>query len=101
MGWDILMPQGNEAELVRRAQGGDKRAIAALVLEHQRFVYNLALRSLGDAHEAEDVAQEAFVRAWQALPRFRGESLFRSWLYRIVVNLCFNHLPRLRRELED
>jgi RNA polymerase sigma-70 factor (ECF subfamily) len=93
------MPQGNEAELVRRAQKGDKHAFAALVREHQRFVYNLALRSLGDAHEAEDVAQEAFVRAWQALPKFRGDARFQTWLYRIVINLCFNRMPRLRREL--
>jgi RNA polymerase sigma-70 factor (ECF subfamily) len=89
----------NEAELVRRAQRGETEAFAKLVTEHQRFVYNLALRSLGDAHEAEDVAQEAFVRAWQALSGFRGESRFQTWLYRIVVNLCFTRLPRLRREL--
>lgn len=93
------MAQIHEAELVRRAQQGDTQAFAALLTEHQRFVYNLALRSLGDAHEAEDVAQEAFVRAWQALPRFRGQSRFQTWLYRIVVNLCFTRMPRLRRDL--
>jgi RNA polymerase sigma-70 factor (ECF subfamily) len=89
----------NEAELVRRAQRGETRAFSTLVTEHQQFVYNLALRSLGDAREAEDVAQEAFVRAWQALPQFRGQARFQTWLYRIVVNLCFTRLPRLRREL--
>jgi RNA polymerase sigma-70 factor (ECF subfamily) len=94
------LAQANEAELVRRAQAGDTQAFAALVTAHQRFVYNLALRSLSDAHEAEDVAQEAFVRAWQALPQFRGQSQFQTWLYRIVVNLCFTRLPRLKRELE-
>ena len=89
----------NEGELVRRAQEGDADAFAALVTEHQRFVYNLALRALGDAHEAEEVAQDAFVRAWLALPRFRRQAPFRTWLYRIVTNLCYNRLPRLRREL--
>ncbi len=93
------MSQTNEAELVRRAQAGETQAFAELVMEHQGFVYNLALRSLGDAQEAEDVAQEAFVRAWQALSHFRGQSRFQTWLYRIVVNLCFTRLPRLRREL--
>ncbi len=88
-----------EGELVRRAQAGDTNAFAALVNQHQRFVYNLALRSLGDAREAEDVAQEAFVRAWQALPNFRQHAQFRTWLYRIVFNLCCTHLPRLRRDL--
>ena len=84
---------------MRRAQRGDTEAFAALVAEHERFVYNLALRALGDQAEAEDVSQEAFVRAWQALPNFRGQAQFRTWLYRIVTNLCYNRLPRLRRDL--
>ena len=88
-----------EGELVRRAQTGDADAFAELVAEHQQFVYNLALRTVGDTHEAEDLAQEAFVRAWLALPNFRGQSQFRTWLYRIVTNLCYNRLPGLRREL--
>ena len=88
-----------EWKLVQRAQAGDQEAFAALVTAHQQFAYNLALRTLGDEHEAEDIAQEAFVRAWLALPNFRGQSQFRTWLYRIVTNLCCNRLPRLRREL--
>jgi RNA polymerase sigma-70 factor (ECF subfamily) len=88
-----------EAEMVRRARAGDTEAFGALVLAHQTFVYNLALRALGDEREAEDTAQEAFVRAWQALPNFRGQAQFRTWLYRIATNLCYNRLPRLRREL--
>lgn len=89
----------HEAELVRRAQAGEADAFGALVLAHQQFVYNLAWRALGDEREAEDAAQEAFVRAWLSLPNFRGQARFRTWLYRIVTNLCCNRLPRLRREL--
>ncbi len=89
----------DEAGLVRRAQAGEAEAFGALVLAHQQFVYNLAWRAVGNEQEAEDLAQEAFVRAWQALPNFRGQSQFRTWLYRIVTNLCYNRLPRLRRDL--
>ncbi len=88
-----------EAELIRQAQHGDSEAFAALVSLHERFVYNLALRSLGNPEDAADAAQDAFVRAWMGLPEFRGVSRFRTWLYRIVVNLCINRSPRLRREL--
>jgi RNA polymerase sigma-70 factor, ECF subfamily len=89
----------DDRELVRRAQGGDAEAFAGLVSQHQQFVYNLTLRALGDPHEAEDAAQDAFVRAWMALPNFRGQSQFRTWLYRIATNVCYNRMPRLRREM--
>jgi RNA polymerase sigma-70 factor (ECF subfamily) len=88
----------NEAELVRRAQKGDDAAFEMLVSEYQSFAFNLALRVLGNEQEAEDMAQEAFVRAWLALPAFRGQAKFGTWLYRIVTNLCYNRLPGLRRE---
>lgn len=88
-----------EAEWIRRAQHGDQQAFEHLVVAHQRYAYNLALRGVGDPQEAEDLAQEAFLRAWQGLPRFRGGSRFGTWLYRIVINLCYNRLPALHREL--
>lgn len=91
--------KNEEERWVRRAQSGDQAAFTKLVYQHQRFVYNLALRGVSDPHEAEDIVQEAFLRAWQALPRFQQKAKFRTWLYRIVVNLCYNRLPRLKEEL--
>ena len=90
-----------EQSLIQRSQKGDPEAFAALVDEHQRFVYNLALRVVRDENEALDLTQETFVRAWTALPNFRGQSQFRTWLYRITTNLCYNRLPSLRRSLND
>jgi RNA polymerase sigma-70 factor (ECF subfamily) len=95
------MPDSPEQSLIQRAQKGDQAAFAALVSEHQHYVYNLALRVLKNEEEALDLAQETFVRAWTALPNFRGQSQFRTWLYRIVTNLCYNRLPGLRRSLND
>ena len=91
----------NDAErvLIRQAQQGDTAAFEALVNQHAQLVYNLALRTVSNAQEAEDIAQEAFVRAWQALPNFRAKSKFSTWLYRIVTNLCYNRLPRIKQEL--
>ncbi len=91
----------DEQALIRKAQKGDTDAFADLLALHEHFVYNLALRTIRSPEEAEDIAQDAFVRAWQALPSFRGQSSFRTWIYRIVLNLCFSRFPRLRRELND
>ena len=91
----------NEQTLIQRAQKGNHDAFAALVNEHQRYVYNLALRVVKDENEALDLTQETFVRAWTALPNFRAQSQFRTWLYRITTNLCYNRLPGLRRSLND
>jgi len=90
-----------ESSLIQRAQKGDHDAFAVLVNQHQRYVYNLALRVLKDENEALDLAQETFIRAWTAFPNFRGQSRFRTWLYRIATNLCYNRLPNLRRSLSE
>jgi RNA polymerase sigma-70 factor (ECF subfamily) len=90
-----------EQHLIQRARKGDHEAFAALVTEHQRYVFNLALRVLKNEEEALDLTQETFVRAWTALPNFRGQSQFRTWIYRIVTNLCYNRLPNLRRSLNE
>jgi len=91
----------NETTLIQKAQKGNHDAFATLVDDHQRYVYNLALRIVKDENEALDLTQETFVRAWTALPNFKGQSQFRTWLYRIVTNLCYNRLPNLRRSLND
>ena len=84
-----------EEDLVRRAQSGDLDAFEALVRAHEKTVYNLALRMTGQPEDAEDMAQEAFLKVWRALPDFRWECKFSVWLYRIVSNVC---LDRLRRQ---
>ncbi len=97
----MTLPPPDERLLVQRARSGDPQAFGELALMHQTFVYNLALRALGDSNEAQDLAQEAFLRAWQGLPNFRGGSSFRTWLYRIVMNLCYNRSPQLKRSLNQ
>lgn len=90
-----------EQSLVRRAQRGDTAAFELLVEQHAVYVYNLALRVVKEPEEAEDMAQEAFLRAWRGLSDFRAQSKFSTWLYRIVTNVCYNRLPRLRRDMEN
>lgn len=73
--------------LVRRAQGGDRQAFEALYRQTCGRVHALCQRMCGDAHEAEEMVQEAFIRAWEKLPSFRGSSAFTSWLHRLTVNV--------------
>lgn len=88
----------NETTLIKRALAGDTNAFAELVNMHQLFLYNLALRAVSHPQEAQDITQETFIRAWKGLKNFRGESGFRTWLYRILMNLCYDRYPRLQRE---
>ena len=83
--------------LVRRAQQGYLDAYAQLVNRHAGLAYRVALRIVGNHHDAEDVAQESLVVAWQQLPQFRGESNFSTWLYRIVTRRAVNRINRDRR----
>ncbi len=88
-----------EQELVRRAQGGDVAAFEQLYRENVRRVYALSMRMCGDATRAEELTQDAFVRAWQRLPAFRGESAFSSWMHPLVVNLALTQRrTRMRYE---
>jgi RNA polymerase sigma-70 factor (ECF subfamily) len=81
-----------DEELVKRAGKGDSRAFDLLVLKYQHRIFALISRYVRDQDEVQDVAQEAFIKAWRALPRFRGDSQFYTWLYRIAVNTAKNHL---------
>jgi RNA polymerase sigma-70 factor (ECF subfamily) len=78
--------------LVKRVQEGDKKAFDVLVLKYQHKIINLVSRFVRDPSEAQDVAQEAFLKAYRALPRFRGDSAFYTWLYRIAINTAKNYL---------
>lgn len=81
-----------DQQLVERAQHGDKRAFELLVIKYQRKLARLLSRFIRDSAEVEDVAQEAFIKAYRALPSFRGESAFYTWLYRIGINTAKNYL---------
>ena len=86
----------DDAVLVRWSQQGHEDAFELLVRRHRDRAHRTALRLLGDRYGAEDVVQDAFVAAWQALPRFRGDSAFSTWLYRIVTNAALNRAQRDR-----
>ncbi|MBU2884689.1 RNA polymerase sigma factor RpoE [Gilvimarinus agarilyticus] len=97
-----------DQQLVERVQKGDKRAFDLLVLKYQHKIFSIIGRYIRDHAEVQDVAQEAFIKAYRALAKFRGESAFYTWLYRIAINTAKNHLvSRSRRppasdvEMED
>jgi RNA polymerase sigma-70 factor (ECF subfamily) len=90
-----------DQQLVERVQAGDKSAFNLLILKYQHRVLKLVGRFVSDAAEAEDVAQEAFLKAYRALASFRGESAFYTWLYRIAINTAKNALVANRRRPVD
>ncbi len=88
--------------LVERVQRGDKKAFDTLVLKYQQKVANLVSRYIRDPSEVLDVTQEAFIKAYRALPKFRGDSAFYTWLYRVAINTAKNHLAaQSRRPPQD
>jgi len=89
-----------ERALIDRVLSGDTNAFEALVLEHQTVVYNLALRMTANPADAEDCAQEAFVKAYRSLSTFRGDASFSSWLYRLTTNVCLDLLRSRKRRGE-
>ncbi|MBK1780995.1 RNA polymerase sigma factor RpoE [Advenella sp. WQ 585] len=88
-----------DAELVARVQKGDKRAFDLLVLKYQRKIMRLLSRMLNNHAEVEDIAQETFIKAYRALPQFRGDSAFYTWLYRIAINTARNWLSSNQRKM--
>lgn len=92
------MMGGNDldARVLERARRGDERAFAAMVAHHDRGLRALAYRLLGDRDRMDDALQEAYLRAFRGLPRFRGESSVATWLYRIAYNACLDELARER-----
>ena len=95
-----------DQQLVERVQNGDQRAFTLLVEKYQRKLGRLLGRMIRDQAEVEDVVQESFIKAYRALPNFRGDSAFYTWLYRIGINTAKNHLvsigrrPKLSNEIE-
>lgn len=89
--------EASDGALIERWRSGDERALDELVARYERRVYNLCYRMSGNADDASDLAQEAFVRAYAALPSFRGQSSFSTWLYRIATNVCLDELRRRGR----
>jgi RNA polymerase sigma-70 factor (ECF subfamily) len=92
----LALSDGDD-KLVKRAKKGDSRAFDLLVLKYQGRVAQLVSRYVNNTAEVEDVTQEAFIKAYRALPKFRGDSAFYTWLYRIAANAAKNHLVALGR----
>ncbi len=93
--------QATDQQLVERVQAGDKRAFDLLVLKYQHKITSLVGRYVKDHHEAMDVTQEAFIKAYRALKNFRGDSQFYTWLYRIAINTAKNYLVSKGRRPPD
>lgn len=87
------------SELIALCQGGDTGAFGQLVAQTQTSVYNLAYSILHNHEETQDIAQEIYLRVWRALPNFRGDAKFSTWLYRVVINTCLNRRRQLRTQL--
>lgn len=86
-----VRPDGWELEVIRAVLHGERPRFAEIVEAHQQFVFNMVLRQVGSTDAAQDIAQEVFLRAYRGLSGFRGESTFRTWLGRIVMNACHSY----------
>jgi len=89
-GGSAAAPREAEREAIEACRRGEREAFDRLVERYQRDVYRLCYRYVNDHEDASDLAQEVFIKAWRAIGRFRGESAFSTWLYRIAVNACLN-----------
>jgi len=100
-GRDRLQERVPEVELIREAQAGSRSAFDALVRQYEHQVLRLALHLTGSEHDAEDIYQEAFLKAYRYIGNFRFECSFYTWIYRIVTNLCLDQLRRRKTRRED
>ena len=91
------MTREQELTIIRRVQHGDTDAFEMLVAAYEKNVFNVALQMTGNREDAQDMAQEAFLKAYSSLSSFRGDSKFSSWLYRIVANVCMDFRRRQSR----
>lgn len=91
----------NEQDLILALQRGDESAFADLIARHEKKVYNLCLRMLGNEHDAEEAAQDAFLALWRSIGDFRGESSLSTWLYRLASNACIDLMRKNRRAAND
>src|SRR5690606_11304475 len=96
-----MLTQEQDQQLVERVQRGDRRAFDLLVMKYQHKILGLIVRFVHESHHAQDVAQQASIKAYRALGNFRGESAFYAWLYRIAINTAKNHLGARRRRAPD
>ena len=92
-----MSDRSDDQRLVERVQGGDRQAFDVLVLKYQHRIVKLVTRYVRDPSEALDVTQEAFIKAYRAIPKFRGDSAFYTWLYRIAINTAKNHIVAMKR----
>jgi RNA polymerase sigma-70 factor (ECF subfamily) len=91
--------EDDDVGLVARARKGDRAAFGTLVMRHERKAYAVALGMVKNPDDARDLVQEAFIKVWRSLAAFEGQSAFYTWLYRIVANLCIDHLRKGRSHL--
>lgn len=92
------MPQAEEL-IIKRAQKGNKAALEELIFAYEKKVYNIALRYMGNEADAYDMAQESLIKMYRSIGRFRGESSFSSWVYRLTVNTCLDGLRKRKKNV--
>lgn len=86
------MPTLSESEIISKAMAGDIHAFRWIVEKHQAFAHSLSYSFVGNTSDAQDITQEAFIRLWKNLPRYRADVKLKTWLYKIITNLCLDHL---------
>jgi len=96
----VVEPERDDQTLVTASLAGDKAAFDEIVERHRRTIYQVCFRFVNNHEDASDLAQETFVRAWKGLGRFKGHAALSTWLYRIAVNVCLNHVSAKRLTVE-